>query len=207
MTTTYETNNHDTARYDAVPAARFNPNQYDARSYGADPYEAARYNADVAVNYQTVPTTSHRDANAEATPSNYSAGIDQVRYWVGAGITAVVAALVGVVGLIVAHGIIHVPVMFGSGTALSPIHAVAYGLAAAGITLGAAALFDGMLHVAPRPALYFSWLIALFTALAAVLPFTTTAVLGSQITVAAMNVGVGLIVMILVPLAAVNARR
>jgi len=155
------------------------------------------------------PTTVAPAAPVPAVPTRgaYDAGIDQVRYWVGAGITAVLAALVGIVGLIIAHGIIHVPVMFGSGTALSPLNATLYGLAAAGVALGAAGLFDGMLHVAPRPALYYCWLIALVTALAALLPFTTTAALSSQIVLAAMNLGVGLITMILVPMAAVNARR
>jgi hypothetical protein len=147
------------------------------------------------------------EARAVQSRSSYDAGIDQVRFWVGSAITAVVAALVGVVGLIVAHGIIHVPVMFGSGTALSPLNATMYGLAAAGIALGAAGLFDGMLHVAPRPVTYYSWLIALITVLAALLPFTTTATLHSQLVLGAMNAAVGVIIMILVPMAAVNAQR
>jgi hypothetical protein len=158
--------------------------------------------------YRDVVRNDVSPVTSPSTPtSNYDAGIDQVRYWVGAAITAVVAALVGVVGLIVAHGIVHVPVMFGSGHALTPVNATLYGLVAAAIALGAAGLFDGMLHVAPRPVAYYSWLIALLTILAALLPFTTTAVIGSQIAVSAMNLGVGLIVMILVPMAAVNARR
>jgi hypothetical protein len=64
-----------------------------------------------------------------------------------------------------------------------------------------------MLHVAPRPVAYYSWLTAMVTALAALLPFTTTAGLHSQIAFAAMNLAVGLSIMILVPMAAVNARR
>ncbi len=49
--------------------------------------------------------------------------------------------------------------------------------------------------------------VALLTALSALFPFTTTAGLHSQIAFAAMNLAVGLSVLILVPMAAVNARR
>lgn len=156
----------------------------------------------------TQPPTPNGHPTPRVTgPTTYSAGIDQVRYWVGSAITAAAAALAGVIGLVIAHGIVHVPVMFGTGSALSPVHATLYGLAAAAIALGASALFDAMLHVAPRPVGYFSWLVVLVTALAVLLPFTTTAVLSSQIAFAAMNLAVGLIILILVPMAAVNARR
>ena len=150
--------------------------------------------------------TPVRAPAATVTPpaDNYSAGIDQVRYWVGAGLTAAVTALVGIIGLVVAHGIVHVPVELGSGHA---INSGMYGLLLVVLALGAAALFDGMLHVAPRPITYYSWLMAMVTALATLLPFTTSVGLHSQIAFAAMNLATGLVIMILIPFAAVNARR
>jgi hypothetical protein len=152
-------------------------------------------------------STTPRPRPGTRAVGDYTAGIDQLRYWVGSALTALVAALVGIVGLVVAHGILHVPVMFGSATALTPVHVGVFGLASAGIALAAAALYDGLLHVAPSPRAYYSWLIALLTVLAVLLPFTTGAGLHSQIAFAAVNLGVGLVTLILVPIAAVNARR
>jgi Family of unknown function (DUF6069) len=132
--------------------------------------------------------------------------IDQTRFWVGALLTALMAALGGIIALVVAKGIVHVPVLFVGGSGLVPVHAAVYGLATALIALAAAGLYNGMLHVAPRPTVYYCWLIGLLTLLAGLLPFTTTAVLSSQIALAAMNVLVGLIILVMVPLAAENAR-
>jgi Family of unknown function (DUF6069) len=132
--------------------------------------------------------------------------IDQTKFWVGALLTAMLTALGGIIGLVVAHGIAHVPVLFLDGSGLVPVHAAVYGLVTALIALVAAGLYNGMLHVAPRPAVYYCWLIGLLTLLAGLLPFTTAAVLSSQVALAAMNVLVGLIILVMVPLAAENAR-
>lgn len=134
------------------------------------------------------------------------ARLDQMRFWVGAGITAVVAALAGVVGLVVTHGIVHVPVLAQDHGALTTVHAVTYGLIAAGIALVAAALYNAMLHVAPRPALYYCWLTGLVTVLATLIPFTMAgAQLSSQVALAGMNLLVGLVIVIMVPFAAQSA--
>jgi hypothetical protein len=130
----------------------------------------------------------------------------QVRYWVGTGLTAVIAALTGLVALIVAQGILGIQVVMGSGSTISPISVSAYGLAAAGIAVLAAALFAGMIRVAPKPVAYYSWLVGMITVLAVLLPFTTTVGLHAQIALAVTNLAVGLVVMLGIPLAASNAR-
>jgi Family of unknown function (DUF6069) len=146
-------------------------------------------------------------AETQAAPSRRrGSAIDQTRFWVGALLTAMMAALGGIIGLVVTKGIVHVPVLFLGGSGLVPVHAAVYGLASALIALAAAGLYDGMLHVAPRPTVYYCWLIGLLTLLAGLLPFTTTAVLASQVALAAMNVLVGLIILVMVPLAAESAR-
>ncbi len=143
----------------------------------------------------------------EWTPATVTASrVDQSRYWVGAALTAVVTAIAGVIGMIIAHDIVHVPVLFGSGATQIPVHTAAYGLFVAVIVFAAAALYNGLLHICPRPTTYYSWLIAMLTALTVLLPFTSTAALNSQIAFGAMNLMVGLIVLLLVPMAAVNAR-
>ncbi len=132
--------------------------------------------------------------------------VDQARYWTGAALSALIAGLAGVAGLVAAHGIAHVPVLLARGTTLTPVHATVYGLLAAACALAAAALYAGMLRLAPRPSTYYSWLIGMLTLLAVLLPFTSTVALSSQIAFSAINLLVGLIVMVLVPLAAVHAR-
>ena len=152
---------------------------------------------------------------ATQSPSQYwppvstsrTARLDQTRYWVGAALTAVIAALIGLVGLTVAHGILHVPVLLASGSTLAPVHYAVYGLAAAAIALVASGLYDAMVQVAPRPAAYYGWLAGIVTLLAGLLPFTTTAGLHSQFALGLTNLAVGLAIAVLVPLAATNARR
>lgn len=134
-------------------------------------------------------------------------GFNQVQYWIGAGLTAVIAALTGLIGLVVAQGILGVPVLLESGSTLSPVNVTAYGLAAAGLALAAGGLYGAMLRVAPRPTTYFSWLTGLVTVLAALLPFTTGASLHSQIALGLINLAVGLVIAVSVPLAATNASR
>jgi Family of unknown function (DUF6069) len=163
-------------------------------------YDTATIAAVPAAYETTTPTRHTRTADA----GNYSVGIDQVRYWVGATITAVIAALLGAVGLVLAHGIMHVSVLAGAN---NPMNAAHYGLAVAGVTLAAAGLYLGMLHVAPRPTVYYSWLAAMATVLLTLLPFTTSTGLHSELVFAAMNLAVGAAITVLVPMAAVNAQR
>jgi hypothetical protein len=177
-------------------------NQAPNTSYPRAGYEFdwAAYNNDIATRTTSTPITP----TTPTTPSaSIAPRIDQIRYWVGAGITAVIAALVSLIALVVAQGIIHVPVVLGS----SSIHAAVYGVSAAGIAVLAAALFDAMLQVAPRPLTYYSWLGGIVTVLATLLPFTSTAGLHSQIALALTNFAVGTVITLLVPVAASNARR
>jgi hypothetical protein len=168
--------------------------------YRADGYDGLNYGyATNGVRPATAPTAPATGPTVEDGPR-----LDQVRYWVGASITAVLAALVSMIALIVAQGIVNVPMVLGSHS----VHAGIYAVSAAGIALLAAALYDGMLHVAPRPLTYYSWLGAIVTALAALLPFTDHAAgLHAQIALAVTNFAVGAAITLLVPVAASNARR
>jgi hypothetical protein len=169
--------------------------------YNADGYDRTNYGyATNGVRPAAGPTV----AATAPTLTEDGPRLDQVRYWVGASITAVLAALVSLIALIVAQGIVNVPMVLGSHS----VHAGIYAVSAAGIALLAAALYDGMLHVAPRPLTYYSWLGAIVTALAALLPFTDHAAgLHAQIALAVTNFAVGAAITLLVPVAASNARR
>ena len=176
---------------ETITARPYSPSQYGVDPRTGTTFDWAAYNDQ----YGVAATTP-----AAVTPADR---LDQIRYWVGAGITAVLAALVSLIALVIAQGIVHVPVILGSNS----VHAAVYGLSAAGIALLAAALFDAMLQVAPRPLTYYSWLAAIVTVLATLLPFTDNVGVHSQIALAATNMAVGLVITLLVPVAASNARR
>ena len=176
---------YDDARWDAAvrydEAARYDAAQFDARRYD----EPARY-----------------DAAPLADPNRTR--VDQLRFWVGSVMTAAIVAVAVAIGSVITHGIAKVP--FGSLGDGTVVHSATYAAIAAVLALLAAGLYAAMLQVAPRPTLYWSWLVVLLTALAAVLPFAAAGVGAAAIALAAMNVVVGLIVLTLVPYAAENAR-
>ncbi|MBB6173622.1 hypothetical protein HNR23_003682 [Nocardiopsis mwathae] len=119
--------------------------------------------------------------------------INVTRLWSGGLATAVVAALVILVGTLVARGILHVPVLapeeagyFGDATT-----AVYAGMAAAAALI-ATALLHLLLLSAPRPMTFFGWIVGLATVVAAVSPFAEVAPLGSQIATGAINAVTGI---------------
>ncbi len=137
----------------------------------------------------------------------YRAGIDQVRFWVGAGLTALIAALGAFVGLLLIRHVLNVAVLVSGEHHLIPVDVTAYALITAAIVIGASALYNLMLHVAPHPTAYYGALAAVGIALATLLPFTVPVALVSQIALAALNLVIGLLIAFLVPMAAVAARR
>ena len=135
--------------------------------------------------------------------ANYRAGIDQVRFWVGALLTAAISAGVALIGLLLIRGVLQIPILV---TSSHPVDAAAYALLTAAIAIGAAALYNLMLHVAPHPTTYYGALAAVGVALATLLPFTIPVALVSQGVLAALNLVVGLVLAFLVPIAAVRAQ-
>jgi hypothetical protein len=170
--------------------------QYTQRQYAQAGYRMPDYGPAVTGGYGP-----QQVAAPVANPAART--FDDVRYWVGGGLTAAIAALIGLIGLVVSRGILHIPVVVGSGSAVSY---AAYGLSAAGLAILAAGLFAGMIRVAPRPVTYYAWIVGMVSVLAALLPFTTTASLHSQIAFGVTNLAVGLVIALLVPLAASHAK-
>jgi hypothetical protein len=169
--------------------------------YATRPFNEAGYV------YSTYSTTPEPVRPATTEPAVRASSIDEMRYWVGVGLTALIAALGALVGLVLIHGVLHIPVVFQDGATTSVINTTAYAVAAAGIALFAGALFNGMLRVAPRPALYYAWIAGIVTILATLLPFATTAAMHSKIALGGLNLAVGILIALLIPLAAQHARR
>ena len=125
---------------------------------------------------------------APAAPTGPS--VDNGRYWAGVVATALVAALVGVVGVIILDQIVDIDLVvkdiFGTDSVGA---AYVVGGALAAVVAG------GLLHLlvltTPRPRAFFGWLMFLGIVVAAALPFTWTDSTESAAWSAFINVLVG----------------
>jgi hypothetical protein len=125
-------------------------------------------------------------------PSDASRGVDAGRLWTGGVATAVVAALVALVGVLICRGLLDVPV-------LAPTDEGTLGDAStarlAGLAALAALLATGLLHLlllsTPRPLQFFGWIVGLATVAATVAPFLTDADLSVQVATAAIYLAIG----------------
>ncbi len=119
--------------------------------------------------------------------------VDAGKLWPGGIATAVVAALVALVGVLVCRWLFNVPL-------LAPRQAGAYGdvhttdlvLAAAAAALLATGLAHLLLVSTPRPLVFFGWIIGLATVLAVLLPFSTAAPLDAKMATAAVDLVLGI---------------
>jgi hypothetical protein len=106
--------------------------------------------------------------------------------------TAVVAALIALVGILVCRWLFKIPI-------LSPAREGAWGnastagytLAAAAVALVATALMYLLLISTPYPRVFFGWIIGLATVVAVVYPFSTTAPLSQKIATGFVNLVLG----------------
>lgn len=120
------------------------------------------------------------------------------RLWAGGAATLVVAALIVVVGITLCRGILAIAVPVP--TVTGGMTDVVYVLLAAGAALVATALLHVLVAAAPRPLIFFGWIVFLATAGAALAPFSNSilgtaghvAMLSSKIATAAINVIVGI---------------
>jgi hypothetical protein len=118
--------------------------------------------------------------------------VDARPLWSGGVATAVVAALIALVGILVCRWLFKVPI-------LSPRREGAWGnastagyvLAAAGCALVATALMHLLLLSTPYPRVFFGWIIGLATVVAVVFPFSTTAPLSQKIATGLVNLILG----------------
>jgi hypothetical protein len=113
--------------------------------------------------------------------------------WAGGVATAIVAALIALVGILVCRWLFDIPI-------LAPHRAGAWGdastgtyaLAAAGAALVATAIMHLLLLGTPRPQAFFFWIIGLATVVAVVFPFSTTAPLSQKVATGVVNLILGI---------------
>ena len=126
-------------------------------------------------------------------PSDTSRTVDAGRLWTGGVATALVAALVALVGVLICRGLLDVPVLAPTeeGTLGGAGTWRLVGLAALGALL-ATALLHMLLSSTPRPLRFFHWIVALATIAAALTPFLTDADLGEKVATSVIYLVIGI---------------
>jgi hypothetical protein len=134
-------------------------------------------------------------------------GVDAGRLWAGGVATAVVAALVAIVGLLIARGIFAVEVLAPKGEGIwGNANTTTYAIVAAAVALLATGLMHLLSVATPAPGQFFGWIMVLLTAIAVVLPLTLTVVLSAKIATALINLAIGLVIAMVVNSMAASAR-
>jgi hypothetical protein len=118
--------------------------------------------------------------------------VDARPLWSGGVATAVVAALIALVGILVSRWLFNI-------SFLSPRREGAWGdastagyvFAAVGCALVATALMHLLLLTTPYPRVFFGWIIGLATVVAVVFPFSTTAPVSQKIATGFVNLVLG----------------
>jgi hypothetical protein len=122
--------------------------------------------------------------------------------------TAIVAALIALVGILVCRWLFTIPILAPrQDGAWGDVSTGMYALSAAGAALAATALMHLLLLATPRPQVFFAWIIALATVVAVVFPFSTTAPLSQKAATALVNLVLGIAIGTLVSSVAARAVR
>jgi len=130
---------------------------------------------------------------------------DPAQFWAGAAATAVVAALIALVGILVSRWALSIPILAPTGDgAWGNAHTGEYVLLAALVALIAAGVLYLLELGAPAPRVFFGWIVGLATLAAVVYPFSTSAPLDQKVATAIVNLILGIAIASL--LSAVSAR-
>ncbi|WP_433158317.1 DUF6069 family protein [Kribbella sp. CA-247076] len=139
---------------------------------------------------------------------NTGAMLDSGRLWAGGLATAVVAALIAIVGILLARGVFDVPVLAPEGEGVwGDADTATYTVCSAFAAVVATGLLHLLLVTAPGPLRFFGWILALATVAAAVAPFAAAGSTSSKVATALINVALGLAIWMLLTGAARAATR
>jgi len=118
--------------------------------------------------------------------------IDAPRLWGGGLATAVVAALVAAVGVLICRDLLHVKLVEPPLLPITKSFPVNYAITAFVLALAATGLAHLLSVVTPRPRVFFGWIIALCTVATMVIPFTLEGSLKGKICAAVINMVIGI---------------
>jgi hypothetical protein len=118
--------------------------------------------------------------------------VDVRQLWAGGVATAIVAALVALVGVVVCRWLFKIPLLSpqSQGT-YGDAHTTDVVLLAAAAALLATGLAHLLLTAAPRPMIFFTWIVALVTLLLVLFPFSTSAPISQKVATAAVDLVIG----------------
>jgi hypothetical protein len=134
--------------------------------------------------------------------------VDARQLWSGGAATAVVAALVALVGILVCRWLFKIPILSPQRDgAWGDASTAGYVFASAAIALFATAIMHLLLISTPRPRTFFSWIIGLATVIAVVFPFSTTAPASQKAATALVNLVLGFAVGSLISGVSIRAAR
>ncbi|HEX8007756.1 MAG TPA: DUF6069 family protein [Trebonia sp.] len=119
--------------------------------------------------------------------------VDAVQLWAGGVATAIVAAFIALVGILICRWTLGIPILAPSragawGDAHTPEYVFAVGL----IGLAATGIMYLLALGTPSPGLFFGWIIGLATVVAVVYPFSTTAPLDQKAATAVVDLVIGI---------------
>lgn len=123
--------------------------------------------------------------------------VDAGRLWAGGGATAIVAALVAIVGCVIGEGVLDIAmvrpqVLVGSS---SMAFATRYAITAAILALVATALLYLLILSTPRPKSFFTWIVLLGTAVGVAAPFAIKGTTEGKVATATVNLVLGLAIL------------
>jgi hypothetical protein len=134
--------------------------------------------------------------------------IDAARLWAGGLATAVVAALIGLVGVLIVRAVFSVALYAPSeASVLGDTSTVQLCLGAAAAALVATGLAHLLLLGTPRPLSYLGWIIGLVTAAAVVWPFLADGLTAVAVAQSVIHLVIGIAIGSLVTGAAASASR
>ena len=126
-------------------------------------------------------------------PPSDRPSVDAGRLWAGGIATAIVACLVGLVGVLIARWLLGIALLAPSREgAYGDVHTTGLLLGIAAASLVATLLMHLLLLSTPRPLAFFGWIIGLATVLAVVITFSTAAPLDAKVATAVVVVVLGI---------------
>ena len=118
--------------------------------------------------------------------------VDAGQLWPGGVATAIVAALVALVGILVCRWLFSIPLLSPrQDGAYGDAHTTGYVLAAAVAALIATGILYLLLLSTPRPMTFFTWIVALATIVMVLFPFSTGAPLSQKVATAGVDLVIG----------------
>jgi hypothetical protein len=146
-----------------------------------------------------------------ASPNDVGSGRirpDSGQFWAGGVATAVVAALIALVGILICRWTLGIPILApASDGAWGNAHTGEYVVLAACVALAATALLYLLVLGTPQPGMFFGWIMGLITLAAVVYPFSTGAPLDQKAATAVVNLVLGVAITSLLSAVAARAVR